>query len=240
MVSPKTLWVNPSSLKESVLYTLRLTTPDGLVDYADIVVEEGGYRVSEYEGDRDGGDLSGGGPPSGNQPGGGESAGGSGGNASGGDQSDNTGGGSNNGSQPGSGSSDGSAGDGVQESYGPDEITISGKRANDLANRQNFVVFDFGDTKVSIPSRQIQDLHLENNSYLSVKTNREDDGSLRALVATEEGLLDVSTTVSETGQNSQTVFTTGVVAVFTLGVITVLICGIVLVARRRGVGGACL
>lgn len=77
-------------------------------------------------------------------------------------------------------------------------MTIGGKRANDLAARQDLVVFDFSNEVVSIPSSTLEALGLEGSDTLTVKPSSSATGSLTSLNGNP---IDLQATTSPTQQN---------------------------------------
>ena len=166
------------SLEAGASYTLDLDVGSAVWWQAKITYY-GGTEValSVFGGNRDGGDSLGDGPSAGEQP-------------SVPEEGDS--------STPGSDEESNMGAAGPLESYGPTEVTIGGKRANDLAARQDLVVFDFSNEVVSIPSSTLEALGLEGSDTLTVKPSSSATGSLTSLNGNP---IDLQATTSPTQQN---------------------------------------
>lgn len=166
------------SLEVGTSYTLDLEVGNTVWWQAKITYYGGSdVALSVFGGSRDGGDSTGSGPSVGEQP-------------SAPEEDDSSAPGLEEGS---------SAGDkGPLESYGPTEVTIGGKRVNDLAARQDPVVFDFVNEVVSIPSSTLEALGLEGEDTLTVKPSASASGSLTSVNGNP---IDLQATASSTQQD---------------------------------------
>ena len=164
-------------------YILTLTDPSGMKSSSEATVTQEDLSVIYYEGDRDAGDGLGNGLPGGMQPSP-EPSNPPEDEPSGSEPPQSNGGIEENPPAPQPtplpieppANDRAYAEDGSNlEAYGPNSITLSGTRMNDLATRRTAVLFDFGRATVSIPSEHVRSLSLAGNDSFTVAISGENE-----------------------------------------------------------------